>query len=142
MNPRQMGALSERQPTIGYYLSMAAALVGFVCIAIAVVGTRRTLSGGDGLSALSGAGVPGLIVAWALAFYARLAFSQKLSGANQALVHASLRILMVFQIIAASAASWFVLRSTVASADLRAILIVADVLQVGTILWVLRYSRE
>lgn len=66
--PQQTGTLSGRQPTIGYYLSLAAGLVGFACIAIAVVGTRRELSGGDGLSALSGAGVPGLVIALAVAF--------------------------------------------------------------------------
>lgn len=126
---------------MGYYLSMASALVGLVCLAIAIEGFRRASIGGDGLSALSGAGVPGIVVAWALAFYARLAFSQKLSHATQALVQASLRIVMFIEIVAAGAASWIVLRSNIAGADLRGILLIADVLQIGTALWVFRYFR-
>ena len=142
MSLQPKSALPERRPTIGYYLSMAAALVGLVCLAIAVEGFRRASAGGDGMSALSGAGVPGLVVAWALAFYARLAFSQKVSQATQAMVHTSLRIVMFIEIIAAGAASWIVLGSNIADADLRGILLVADVLQIGTALWVFRYFRE
>ena len=142
MSFRNGNATTGRQPTVGYYLALAAALVGLVCLAIAVEGTRRAAGGGDGLSALSGAGVPGLMAAWALAFYARLAFSDRLSPASQALVHASLRILMVAEIVAALFASWYVLAGDAAPAELRGIVIFADLLQVGTVLWVARFSRQ
>lgn len=45
-------------------------------------------------------------------------------------------------VIVAIVGSWFVLTTVAASADLRGILIVGDLLQVGTLLWVWRYSKE
>lgn len=131
-----------RRPSMGYYLTLAAALVGLVALAIAIEGTRRANAGGDGLGALSGAGVPALVVAWAVAFYARLAFSNTVSPANRVRVHRSLRIFMLAEVVAAIAGSGFVLASPAAPAELRGILVVADLLQVGTLLWVWRFSRE
>lgn len=134
--------LSSRRPSIGYYLALAAALVGLVCLVIAADGARRAAQGGDGLDALSGAGVPGIVVAWALAFYARLAFSDKLSAARQLLVHGSLRIVLAAELLGAAAVTWFVLTTPAAAGDLRGILAVGDLLQVGTAAWILHFYKE
>ena len=134
-------ATADRRPPVGYYVAMAAAMVGLVCVAIAIQGTRRILGGSDGLGAFNQAGVPTLIVAWALAFYARLAFSEKVSSTTRALVNPSLRVVFALEVIAAVTGSWFVFDTDAASTDLRGILLVGDVLQIGTVLWIVRYSR-
>ena len=96
------------RPSVGYYLCLAAAMVGLVAVAIAIEATRRAAAGGDGQSALSGAGVPALILAWLAAYYARLAFWPRVSAKRQAAVAASLRVFMVAEIVAAIVGSWWV----------------------------------
>ena len=132
--------LPPSRPSTSYYLALAAAMVGLVCLAVAIEGTRRTLHGGDGLSALNGAGVPALLLAWALAYYARLAFAERLAPATRAFVRVSLRVLFGLEILAAMAGSWFVLGSGAASSDLISLLVVGDLLQVGTLIWIVRHS--
>ena len=82
-----------------------------------------------------------MIVAWALAFYARLAFSEKVSSTTRALVNPSLRVVFALEVIAAVTGSWFVFDTDAALTDLRGILLVGDVLQIGTVVWIVRYSR-
>ena len=84
--------------------------------------------------------MPALLIAWALAYYARLAFAERVAPATRAFVRGSLRVIFGFEILAAIAGSWFVLDSGAASPDLLGLLIVGDVLQVGTLLWIVRYS--
>lgn len=136
------GAGTVRRQSVGYLVTLAAAMVGIVCLAVAIQGTRRVLHNSDGLGAFNQAGVPALICALGLNFYARLAFSNKVSAASQARVRLSLQIVFALVIITAIVGSWFVLTTGAASADLRGILVVGDLLQIGTLLWVWRYSRE
>lgn len=72
-----VGAAAVRRQSVGYLVTLAAAMVGIVCLAVAIQGTRRVLSGSDGLGAFNQAGVPALICALGLNFYARLAFSTR-----------------------------------------------------------------
>lgn len=137
---RDVASASASRPGTAYYLALAAAMVGLVCLAVAIEGTRRSLHGDEGLSALNGAGVPALLLAWALAYYARLAFAERLAPATRAFVRGSLRMIFGFEILAAIAGSWFVLNSGAASSDLVGLLIVGDLLQLGTLLWIVRYS--
>ena len=67
------------RPSVGYYLCLASAMTGLVAIAIAIESARRAAAGGDGLSALSGAGVPALILAWLVGYFSRLAFWPRVS---------------------------------------------------------------
>ena len=130
------------RPTTAYYITLAAALVGLVCLAVAIQGTRRVLQGADGLGAFNQAGVPTLIVAWGVAYYARLAFASRRSPETRARVVTSLRVLFWLEIAIAVAGSWFVGTSRVASGDLIGILIVGDLLQIGTLVWLMRYSHQ
>lgn len=132
----------NRRQSVGYLVTFAAAMVGIVCLAVAIQGTRRIAQGSDGLGAFNQAGVPALLVALALNFYARLTFASKLSPAAQSTVRNSMRLVFGLMVIAAVAGSWFVLASATGSADLTGILIVGDLMQIGTLLWVWRYSSE
>jgi hypothetical protein len=130
------------RPSVGYYLCLAAAMVGLVAVAIAIEATRRAAAGGDGQSALSGAGVPALILAWVIGYYARLAFWPRVSPAGQAAVAASLRVFMVAEIASAIVGSWWVFSQPAAKGMTRGIMIVGDLLQIGSLLWIARFSKE
>lgn len=129
------------RPTTAYYLTFAAAMVGMVCVAIAIQGTYRLLRGQDGLGALNQAGVAALIFAWALAYYARLAFADTVSPATRTMVIGSLRVIFWLEIAIAAAGTWYVVASGAASGDLLGIMIVGDLLQIGTLVWLLRHAR-
>jgi hypothetical protein len=131
-----------QRPTMGYYLTLAAAMVGMVSLAVAIQGTRRVLHGEDGLGAFNQAGVPALIVAWGLAYFARLAFASHGTSARRVAVVNVLRVVMAVEVAVAAVGSWFVLTSGAASGDLIGILVLGDVMQIGTLLWLLRYARE
>lgn len=133
---------ASRRQSVGYMVSFAAMMVAIVCLAVAVQGTRRILQGIDGLGAFNQAGVPALLFAMALNYYSRLSFWNKISAATQSKVRVSLRIIFGLTIIAAIAGTWFVFSTNAASGDLVGILIVGDLLQIGTLLWIWRYSKE
>ena len=131
---------SPPRPTTGYYLLFAVALVGMVLTAVAVAGTWRALHGAEPLGAFNTAGVPMLVFAWALAYFARLAFSTKSSDAARARVRAALRVMIALAGLAAIAGAWFVLTNAVATAELRAMAIAGAIAALGGALWLWRYS--
>jgi hypothetical protein len=142
MNQDEARPDAIQRPTMGYYLTLAAAMVGIVCLAVAIQGTRRILHGEDGLGAFNQAGVPALIVAWGLAYFARLAFASRGTAARRVAVVNVLRVLMALELVVAAVGSWFVVTSGAASGDLIGILLLGDVMQIGTLLWMLRYARD
>lgn len=135
-------AVVARRQSVGYLVTFAAMMVGTVCLAVAIQGTRRVLQGSDGLGAFNQAGVPALIFALVLNFYARLTFTSKLSQTAQSAVRTSVRIVFSLILVAAIAGSWFVFDTSAATADLTGILVVGDLMQFGTLLWLWRYSGE
>ena len=142
MNRDQPQSDAIRRPTTAYYITLATAMIGIVCLAVAIQGTRRILHGQDALGAFNQSGVPALVVAWGLAYFARLAFASRSTSATRVTIVKGMRVLMTLELVVAAAGSWFVFASGVASSDVIGILLVGDVMQVGTLLWLLRYARE
>jgi hypothetical protein len=137
VSPQQ--PVAAHRPSVPYYLSLAAAMLGIVAIAIAIDGSRRVGSGGDPLDAFSGAGVPAVIGVMLLLYYQRLMRWEKVSADRQQFVRRSFRLVLVAEVFAAIFATWLVFTSGPAAASLRGIVVIGDILQIGTILWVVRY---
>jgi hypothetical protein len=134
---------AAHRPSVPYYLALGTAMLGLVAIVIAIDGSRRALSGGDPLDAFSGAGVPAIIGVMLLLYYQRLMHWEKVSADRQTFVRQSCRLVLVAELLAAIFATWLVFTSgPAAAASLRGIVVIGDMLQIGTILWVVRYYKE
>ncbi|WP_442680172.1 hypothetical protein ACSBM8_02895 [Sphingomonas sp. ASY06-1R] len=130
---------AAHRPPVPYYLSFAAAMLGIVAIAIAIDGSRRAMSGGDPRDAFNGAGAPAIICVTLIMYYQRLMRWEKVSADRQAFVRRSVRLVLVAEVVAAILATWLVFSSGAAAASLHGIVVIGDILQIGTILWVVRY---
>ena len=143
-----MSSFTDAQPSIrpsfGYLLSLAAALVGLVCMSTGLGGALIGRSGGDPIDALNSYTIVTFVGMYGLAFAMRLIFWRSAPAA----LRRAVRLLLIVVFVAAMPLS---VTGLILSISMQATMhhgiaiyfsVIAVACQVGSLIWLFRYRHE